>query len=135
MSEATAEQFVMPKHGEICWSELSTSNVEGCKQFYSEMFGWKYKGGDVPGMEYQEIMLDDGKQFGGMMQKAPELENVPSHWLSYVSVDDIDASMAKAVELGGSDRCSGDGYSGNRTIWRDHRSFWRCYCDDHFGRT
>ncbi len=98
MSEAAAEQFVMPKHGEICWSELSTTDVEGCKRFYSDMFGWTYSGG----ADYQEIHLGGGKQFGGIMQKASELENVPSHWMSYVSVDDIDASMAKAVELGGS---------------------------------
>jgi uncharacterized protein len=97
MSEATAEKWEMPKHGEICWAELSTSNVEGCKEFYSDMFGWTYSGG----ADYQEIHLGGGKQFGGLMQKAPELESVPSHWLSYVSVNDIDASMAKAVELGG----------------------------------
>ncbi len=101
MSEESAGQFQMPKHGEICWSELSTTNVEGCKSFYSELFGWRYSGGDVPGMGYHEIHLGDGKQFGGIMQKAPELENVPSHWMSYVAVDDIDASLAKAAELGG----------------------------------
>ncbi len=97
MSEATAEKFVMPKHGEVCWAELSTSDVEGCKHFYGDMFGWTFSGGN----EYQEIHLAGGKQFGGIMQKAPELENIPSHWMSYVSVDDIDASLAKATELGG----------------------------------
>lgn len=97
MSEDHSGQPDMPKHGEICWSELSTTDVEGCKNFYAEMFGWTYSGGK----DYQEIHLNGGKQFGGIMQKAPELENVPSHWMSYVAVDDIDASIAKAAELGG----------------------------------
>ena len=102
MSESgTAEHMEMPKHGEICWNELSTSHPDTCKEFYTELFGWEYKESDVPDMEYTEIRRSGGKQFGGMYKTPPEMEGVPPHWMSYVSVDDIDASLAKATEIGG----------------------------------
>lgn len=99
--QGTAAHMEMPKHGEICWSELSTTDLEACKTFYTGLFGWSYKESDTTDMEYTEIQLDGEKQFGGMYKKPPEMSEVPSHWMSYVSVDDVDASLAKATELGG----------------------------------
>ena len=52
-------------------------------------------------MDYLEIHLDGSKQFGGMYKKPPEMSEVPSHWMSYVAVEDVDASLEKAIELGG----------------------------------
>ena len=99
--QATAETMEIPKHGEICWNELSTTHPETCKSFYTELFGWNYSETDSTEMEYTEIKLGDGKQFGGMYKTPPEMEGVPPHWMAYVSVDDIDASLQKATELGG----------------------------------
>ncbi len=110
MSEqgTAAEQMVMSKHGEFCWSELGTTNVESCKSFYSELFGWKFKenapitcpdGGE---MIYSEISVDGRKQFGGMFQMGKEFGETPSHWMSYVAVDDVDTAAEKVKELGGS---------------------------------
>ncbi|NNE98886.1 MAG: VOC family protein [Pyrinomonadaceae bacterium] len=102
MSEqGTAEHMEMPKHGEICWTELSTSDLEAAKSFYSALFGWEYKESDSTEMEYTEIHLGGEKQFGGMYKKPPEMSEVPSHWMSYISVDDIDDSLQKATENGG----------------------------------
>ena len=112
MSEqATAEKLEKPKHGQFCWNELATTNAEECRKFYSELFGWKFKSGDVEGIAYNEISLGDEKQFGGMWEmneqcgggngadKAGEMP--PSHWMSYIAVDDVDESVAKVWELGG----------------------------------
>ena len=102
MSEqGTAETMKMPKHGEICWNELSTTDPNACKSFYSDLFGWEYKESDSAGMQYTEMTLEGGKQFGGMYKTPPEMANVPPNWMTYVSVDDIDASLAKASDLGG----------------------------------
>ena len=91
----------MHKHGEVCWSELATHQPEECKAFYTELFGWQYKESQAPGMVYTEISRDGEKQFGGLYKPTPEMGDVPSHWISYVAVDDIDASLQKASELGG----------------------------------
>lgn len=110
MSEQTAaaEQRVTPKHGEFCWNELATSNIESCKNFYGELFGWKFKENAVTsaecesgGMIYNEMSLDGQKQFGGMFQMGKEFGEMPSRWMSYIAVDDVDASVEKVKELGG----------------------------------
>jgi len=108
---ATEQQFQMPKHGEICWTELSTRNSEAAKSFYTELFGWTIKESKAlegnneecsgAGMKYDEHYLGDKPQ-GGIYQMGEEFGEAPSHWMSYVAVDDVDASAAKVTELGGS---------------------------------
>src|SRR5690349_6203867 len=39
--EEQMAEFTIPKHGEICWRELATSDLEAAKTFYSNLFGWK----------------------------------------------------------------------------------------------
>ena len=105
MSEqaAATEKMEMPKHGTFCWNELATSNLEVCKQF----FGWKFKENkpmadcDGAGMIYNEISIDGKKQYGGMFQMGKEFGDAPSHWMSYVAVDDVDAAAEKVSALGG----------------------------------
>ncbi len=99
--QGTAEHMEMPKHGEVCWTELNTTHPDTCKTFYTELFGWQYKESDNPDMEYTEIQLGNGKQFGGLFKTPPEMEGTPPHWMSYVAVDDVDASLTKATEIGG----------------------------------
>jgi uncharacterized protein len=108
MSEqtATAEKMLMPKHGEFCWNDLATTNVEACKKFYGELLGWQFKESDATGMAYSEISLDGQNFVGGMWQtdQCPEGETnemPPPHWMTYVAVDDVDAAAAKVWELGG----------------------------------
>ncbi len=104
MSEqaAAAEQMVMPKHGTFCWNELASSNLEACKQFYTELLGWQFKENEpMAGMVYNEISIDGEKQFGGMYQMGKEFGETPPHWMSYIAVDDVDASAALVTELGG----------------------------------
>ncbi len=105
MSEqATAtETMAMPKHGEFCWNALGTTNFESCKTFYSELFGWQFKEESKScEMVYNEMSIDGKKQFGGMYQMGKEFGDTPSHWMAYVAVDDVDASAAKVIGLGGS---------------------------------
>jgi predicted enzyme related to lactoylglutathione lyase len=41
-----------------------------------------------------------GRQIGGAMN--PPMEGVPPHWNVYFNVDDVDVTVAKALDLGGS---------------------------------
>lgn len=106
MSEnaASMEQTaMMPKHGQVCWTEIATSNLDVCKTFYSELFGWNLKRSETVGaeMEYIEFGVGDDCMSGGMHQMGEEYGNAPSHWMSYVAVDNVDESAGKVVELGG----------------------------------
>ncbi|MEI8254033.1 MAG: hypothetical protein WCJ30_00005, partial [Deltaproteobacteria bacterium] len=75
--------------------------VEKAKAFYAALFGWTFQDMDMgPGGKYRIIQLG-GTGIGGIMKQPPGMENVPSHWLSYVSVPDVDASCAAAKGGGG----------------------------------
>lgn len=76
-------------------TELNTTDVEKAKAFYGKLFAWTLQ--DVEGMPYTLIQVD-GKTVGGMMTNP--MPGVPSFWLSYVLVDDIEAMTQKAKSLG-----------------------------------
>ncbi|HEX3851066.1 MAG TPA: VOC family protein [Polyangiaceae bacterium] len=77
--------------------ELSTDDVKKAKKFYQAVFAWKLN--DMPAMAY--TMIDVGGGVGGGMQKKP-MPEAPTAWLPYVQVDDVKATIAKAIKGGGS---------------------------------
>ena len=103
MSEqAVAEQIAMPKHGEFCWNDLATNDIQATQNFYTELLGWEFKEQESAGVIYNEISLDGQNRFGGVWKLTEEMGDVKPHWMSWVAVDDVDASAAKVTELGGS---------------------------------
>jgi uncharacterized protein len=91
------------QHGTICWTELASKDVEAAKKFYSELLGWELEGSQAAGMNYTEIVVGD-KHIGGMYQITEECggsADMPSRWMSYVSVDDLDDAVKRTEELGG----------------------------------
>ena len=90
--------------GKFVWRELFTRDVAASKRFYSGLFGWTSE--DRPmGPDWSYTLWRNGdKQIAGMMNLADlpgEGEHVPPHWAVYVSVEDVDATVAKAVAEGG----------------------------------
>ena len=84
--------------GTFCWSELITTDVAGATDFYRTVFAWAAH----PVGEYVEFQRD-GRPFAGMMAKPAEMPaEVPPMWGVYFAVDDTDATLARARELGGS---------------------------------
>jgi len=82
-----------------CWSELGTGDPAKAREFYSNVFGWTTESfGDSP-IEYN-IFKNDDTGIGGVYKLMPEMGPVPPHWLVYFSVDDCDATVQKATELG-----------------------------------
>ena len=97
-------EFNIPKHGEICWRELRTKDLPGAIEFYSKMFGWELPQTKISPMEYKEIVVD-GVAYGGMMAMDENWPSgIPSHWASYVAVDNADETAAKITEKGGTVR-------------------------------
>lgn len=91
-----------PAHGEFCWMELHSKNVEACKSFYAQLFGWDYQTKGVGGnLEYHEFGATGKKRAGGMFQMGAEFGDMPSHWMAYVAVADVDAAAEKVKTLGG----------------------------------
>lgn len=108
MSENTAatEQTAMPKHGEFCWTEIVVNDIEDCKNFYPNVFGWELKQSKATGeeMEYLEYSVPGSYPMGGLFQMTKEMygeEMPPPHFMNYIAVDDVDATSSKAFDLGG----------------------------------
>lgn len=78
--------------------ELQTKDIDKAKDFYTSLFDWKLEDMPAPGgMPYTMINVGEGTGGGIFLNDDPK---VPSHWLAYVGVDDIEASTRKARELG-----------------------------------
>lgn len=82
----------------VVWNELGTPDKQKAGEFYSNVFGWTKQAFPGP-MEY--IVFNNGdKGIGGMYQITPEMGPIPPHWMVYFAVDDCDAKVQKASELG-----------------------------------
>lgn len=90
------------KHGHFSWNELLTRDLPKAKAFYETIFGWELTEDTSTGMSYT-MVRKDGEEIGGMMAMPPGVhEAVPSHWGSYVTVDDVVAVAEQVESLGGS---------------------------------
>jgi uncharacterized protein len=91
------------KPGTLSWADLSTSDVDSAKRFYSGLFGWEYDDQDAGGgMTYSLCKLGGDSVAAVNAQQESERERgIPPHWNNYVTVADVDASAAKVPELGG----------------------------------
>lgn len=87
-------------HGALSWCELMTTDPAGAAKFYGELFGWTGEDAGM-GMPYTVLKLGD-QGFGGIMEIPPDAPpGMPPHWGVYVTVDDVDATVRKAQQLGG----------------------------------
>jgi uncharacterized protein len=81
--------------------DLATSDADAAKSFYGGLFGWKSEDTAGAGGTYTIFRLD-GKHVAGCFEGADGGTDVPPHWNSYVTVQDVDAAVARATQLGGS---------------------------------
>jgi predicted enzyme related to lactoylglutathione lyase len=90
------------KHGDFIWYELLTKDADAAQSFYGAVVGWTYGDSGQPGMDYRIINAAD-TSIGGMMAITPEMEGHGARpaWLGYITVDDVDTSVAGIVKAGG----------------------------------
>ena len=82
-------------HGAFSWCELQTAKSAEATAFYVEVLGWETESMAMPMGSYT-LLKAGGQPVGGVMQQ----DQGPTQWASYVTVDDVDASVAKAVSKG-----------------------------------
>ncbi len=92
---------VIDEPGSLAWCELTTTDYQAAKQFYGMIFGWQGKTTEKDVIYTEWMVPGRERPVGGMLQMAGEWEGIPPHWMCYFAVEDCDATIAKAVELGG----------------------------------
>jgi hypothetical protein len=86
----------MPKAGEFCWETLSTSDPEKTKDFYLNVFGWQVLEGGAGGIP---VFSADGTP-QTIVADLQQARNFRPQWLTYVAVENLEATRDKAVGLG-----------------------------------
>jgi uncharacterized protein len=97
----TAKSDRKPLPGKFVWFELVTRDAKQAQAFYGELLGWKTQGFPMGTDTYEMICTGDSldTMIGGYT--APTDARQPAHWISYLSVEDVDAATKIAVASGG----------------------------------
>jgi predicted enzyme related to lactoylglutathione lyase len=91
--------------GTFGWAELNARGFDKASAFYADLFGWSTStspmGEGQP--DYHEFKADGESILGGMEMSPMVPDQVPSYWMPYFNVDDLDASFQLARDAGASE--------------------------------
>jgi uncharacterized protein len=90
---------------EVVWWEIESPDPERTQEFYRALFGWEFRRAfDGPTSELGRrywIVERAGDGIGGLQESAPGASRPGGAGIRlYVEVDDLEGTMARAVELG-----------------------------------
>ena len=84
------------EHGTFSWTDLATPDAQASKGFYGALFGWDFEDNPIPDDGVYVMARIDGRAAAAMFETT---ERHPA-WASYVTVDDLDGTTARARDLG-----------------------------------
>ena len=83
--------------GALCWNDLVSPDVEASAAFYRDLFGWTIE--ETPGADGRYwTITNQGRPNGGLL---PVIPGGHPAWNLYFVVEDCDAAVARAGDLGG----------------------------------
>jgi uncharacterized protein len=84
--------------GAPCWADLWTSDVDGSRRFYGELFGWE---ADEPSPEFGGYFIfnRNGVQIAGGMGDMGDMK-ANNTWKIYLATDNIEKTVASAEATG-----------------------------------
>jgi uncharacterized protein len=89
--------------GTFSWVDLSTTDQDGAKAFYTALFGWEVD--DRPAGEgvIYSLMKQQGKEVAAIapQPQAQRDAGVPALWNSYITVESADAAAERITAAGG----------------------------------
>ena len=88
--------------GTFGWAELNARGIEKATAFYADVFGWTASTspmGEGQG-DYTTFALDGQQMVGGLEMMPMVPAEVPSYWMVYFIVADVDEGFRRALELG-----------------------------------
>ena len=119
---ATMGAFHAGEPNTFGWAELNARGIEKAIPFYEQVFGWKAHtreaGEGAP--PYTEFHIGDDPIAGAMEMNPMVPAEVPSYWMIYFNVPDVDQAFAKATGSGGQEMMAPQDFPGGRfAIVRD----------------
>ena len=92
-------------HGEpgtMNWAEVQMRDPAAARPFYEQVFGYETEEMPMGGSSPYGLLKVNGDSVAGMIGIGSDWGDVPSNWSVVFEVEDVDATAAKAKELGGS---------------------------------
>ena len=91
----------MPKPGSVVWTDLTVPDAGRVRDFYMRVVGWTSD--EISMGEYSDYVMisSTGDGVAGVCHARGQNVNVPPQWLMYVTVKDLDKSVAECTLLGG----------------------------------
>ncbi len=91
-----------PEVGSVAWVDLTVPEAESLRDFYRDVTGWK----PVPVSmgDYSDFTMHTpggNHAVTGVCHARGDNADLPPQWLIYIVVANVDASIARCVELGG----------------------------------
>jgi predicted enzyme related to lactoylglutathione lyase len=98
------------------WAELSARGIEKAIPFYQQVFGWTVKASDMGegAPPYNEFQLGGESIAGGMEMNPMVPAQVPSYWMAYFGVEDVDQSFNDATGAGAKEMLAPQDFPGGR---------------------
>jgi predicted enzyme related to lactoylglutathione lyase len=87
--------------GRIGWADLTVQDAPAIRDFWAAVTGWEPD--PVSMGDYSDFNMLDGERrpAAGICHARGSNADMPTAWLPYVVVDDLDASLEAAVRMGG----------------------------------
>lgn len=82
------------------WNDLHTTDPAQAAQFYAQVFGVEVNQSEMPGAAGYLTLAVEGEGRCGVTSLGDMPPGCPSHWLAWVMVDDVDATVAAAQQRG-----------------------------------
>src|SRR5262245_42676160 len=91
-----------PSIGSVGWIDLTVTDAEALRKFYEAVVGWSSTEVAMGGYsDYCMYPPGADKPVAGICHARGENADLPAQWLIYITVYDLDASIAECKALGG----------------------------------
>jgi uncharacterized protein len=80
----------------VIHAEIRSGDPDAARTFYAELFGWTYSEGAFPGYTFVDTGAD-----GAIPTAIGPLQGGAEAVLFFVGVEDVEATLARAEQLGG----------------------------------
>ncbi len=91
-----------PKVGTVGWIDLVVDDAEGVRDFYADVVGWEPESVGVG--DYDDFNMKtpgDGKPTAGVCHRRGLNQGIPSAWMIYITVADLNHAVQRVRALGG----------------------------------
>lgn len=91
-----------PAWGRIAWTDLTVPDAPAIRDFYSKVVGWSFAPVDMGGYDdFNMNQPESGETIAGICHARGVNAELPAQWMIYITVADLDASIAQCKKLGG----------------------------------